>query len=92
MPMFTRSCVVLLLISASACGGSNSVATSSSPAPTVVPATPPSVPHPISTFHLAGVSTDDDGNLVADAKVTIQPVFYQATPCTAVVKALRDQA
>jgi hypothetical protein len=63
MPMFKRGCVVLLVIVASACGGSN-------PLPSA-----PSTPSvgPTSTFHVTGIATEDDGNPVASANITVQP-------------------
>jgi hypothetical protein len=62
---FKRGCVVLLLISASACGGSNtSPAAPSTPSPAPTPTT-------TSTFHVTGIATEDDGNPVAGATVTI---------------------
>ena len=63
MPMFKRGCVVLLVIVASACGGSN-------PLPSA-----PSTPSvgPTSTFHVTGIATEDDGNPVAGANITVQP-------------------
>ena len=63
MPMVKRGCVVLLVIAASACGGSN-------PLPSA-----PSTPSvgPTSTFHVTGIATEDDGNPVAGANITVQP-------------------
>jgi len=62
MPMFKTAWVVLLLISASACSGSN-------PSPTA-PSTPSAA---TSTFHVTGIATEDDGNPVAGANITVQP-------------------
>ena len=61
--MFKPGCVVLLVIVASACGGSN-------PLPSA-----PSTPSvgPTSTFHVTGIATEDDGNPVAGANITVQP-------------------
>ncbi len=69
---FKRGCVVLLLISASACGGNGSPTASSAPA------TPSPAPilRPTSTFHVTGIVTDDDGSPVTGATVTIQPWIY----------------
>jgi hypothetical protein len=63
MPMLKRGCVVLLVMLAAACGGS-------SPLPSA-----PSTPGvgPTSTFHVTGTATDDDGNPVAGANITVQP-------------------
>jgi hypothetical protein len=63
MPMFKRGGVVLLLMLASACSGSN-------PLPSA-----PSTPSvgPTSTFHVTGIATEDDGNPVAGANITVQP-------------------
>ena len=68
MPMLKRGCVVLLVTLASACGGSN-------PLPSA-----PSTPSvgPTSTFHVTGIATDDDGNPVAGANITVQPFVDSA--------------
>ena len=68
MPMFNRGCVVLLLMLASACGGSNPLP--SAPSTPSVGAT--------STFHVTGIATDDDGNPVAGANITVQPFVDSA--------------
>src|SRR5437868_1928878 len=83
--MFKRGCVVLLLFLASACGGSRSpTAPAATPSPTPTPIPAP-VPPPISTFHLTGVATDDDGNPVAGANITIQPYQTTTVPSVSVV-------
>jgi hypothetical protein len=63
MPMFKRGCVVLLMMLTSACGGSNS----SPSAPSTPSVGPPT------TFHVTGIATEDDGNPVAGANITVKP-------------------
>jgi hypothetical protein len=60
MRMIKRGSVVLLLISASACGGHGSTAPT---APTLA----------ASTFHVTGVASDDDGAPVAGANLWVYP-------------------
>jgi hypothetical protein len=60
--MFKRGCVILLLISVSACGR---------PAPTTPTPNPTPAPPRIGTFHLTGIATDDDGRPVTGATVTL---------------------
>ena len=68
MPMFKSSCVVLFLISAAACGGSNP-----SPSAPSTPSAARASAAPTSTFHATGIVTDDDGSPVTGAMVTIRP-------------------
>jgi hypothetical protein len=83
--MFKCGCVVLLVTLASACSGSRSpTAPAATPSPTPAPIPAP-VPPPISTFHLTGVATDDDGNPVAGANITIQPYQTTRVPSVSVV-------
>ena len=83
---FKRGCVVLLLISAAACGGSNR----SPSAPSTPSVAPTPVPRPTSTFHLTGTTTDDDGNPVAGATVTVHPWVYVTTNPFASVSGMTD--
>jgi hypothetical protein len=63
-----RGCVVLLLTLASACSGSNASPTAASN-PSAAPST--AIPPPTTTFHVTGVVSEDDGNPVTGAAVTI---------------------
>jgi hypothetical protein len=60
--MFKRGCVVLLLTLASACSRNNASPTAAS--------TPSATP-PTTTFHVTGIVSEDEGNPVAGATVTI---------------------
>ena len=58
-----RGCVVLLLMLASACSGNDASPTAAS--------TPSATPPPILTFHVTGIVSEDEGNPVAGATVTV---------------------
>lgn len=77
--MVKRGGVVLLLILATACSG-NGLPTPPTP-PTTIPPAPTPIPRPLpptitSTFHLTGTATDDDGDPVTSATVTVEPNGY----------------
>jgi hypothetical protein len=75
MPMFKRGCVLLLLMSVSACGSNQSPsAPSSTPSPAPAP-----IQRPTSTFHLTGIVTDDDGRPVTGASVRILNTSVSST-------------
>jgi len=70
-PPLSVVAALVALISTAACGSNPSPAAPSAPS-----AAPAPVPFPTSTFHLTGIATDDDGNPVAGATVTIKPWIY----------------
>jgi hypothetical protein len=82
--LLKRLYLSMFLLAAMACSGS-----STTTAPTPAPA-PSVIPRPTSTFHLTGIATEDDGNPVVGATVTVQPWVYAPTTTVPSVSGMTD--
>ena len=79
MPMFNRGCVVLLLMSASACGNSTTTAPTPVPTPSVSPTPAPSPAPPPATIVLTGQVTDSTTSAPISGAIVSINGRYRAT-------------